>query len=326
VSADAYRGATVLVTGGTGYIGSALARRIGPACRRLVILGRRATCDLAFLGADVGAEYVSGDVARQETWDGLLDGVNVVFHLAAFEHAHGSAHDPQRDLSVNALSVLHLLEACRALANPPRIVLASSANVFGAVPRLPVDEDVPERPLTLFGVHKLTAERYVQTYAARGVPGVALRLANVFGPSARPELRQRVVVNRLIGQALASGPLRLFENRACRRDYLYVDDALSAFLAAGVEPGVTDGRAFVVGSGVGRRIEDAVGVVAERVSARTGRPVEVIEDRSVRIDPSERREFVADAGRFAEATGWRAQVSFVDGVDSTIESLLAQRR
>src|SRR5262249_4833517 len=155
--------------------------------------------------------------------------------LAAFEHKRGSEFAPAIDLAVNAGATLNLLECCRSRGLKPRIVFASSANIYGQPTRLPVDESFPDQPLTLFAIHKLTSEQYLRFYAREfGIPSVSLRLSNLYGcfHHTSREVVDRVVLNRIMGRALRGDSLELYRNRDKVRDYLHIEDVVSALLAA----------------------------------------------------------------------------------------------
>ena len=249
--------------------------------------------------------------------------MNFVIHLAAYEHKHGSERNAMLDLNVNALSILHLLEVCRQEGLSPKIVFASSTNLVGLPSKLPVDETFTDNPLTLYAIHKLMAEKYLRHYAREfQLQSVTLRLSNVYGPVPDHNIAARVVLNRIIRKAVRGGPLTLYKNHSCVRDYVFVDDVITAFLAAGTIKGGGNGQHFVIGSGVGHRIAEAVNLVADRVALRTGHRLAVELDATVPIEAVEWRDFVADTSRFQAVSGWSPQVSLLDGIDRTVDYFL----
>ncbi|REJ67938.1 MAG: SDR family NAD(P)-dependent oxidoreductase [Planctomycetota bacterium] len=320
-AAKAYVGRTILLTGGRGYLGAALAEQLAAVDCELVLCDRSnqdAWQPKHLCGA---LRHVRGDVSDRATWSEALCDVDVVFHLAACEHTHGSNHAAEQDLAVNAGAVLHCIEACRAAGRSPRIVHASSANLYGCASELPVREDAPDRPLTLFAVHKAAAETYLRLFAPLvGYSAVTLRLANVYGPTPRIEKTEQVVLNKIITRALAGGPLKLYDNRECIRDYVFIDDVVEAFLLAGSRDAAGQ-QTYVIGSGEGHTIAEAVQLVASRAEHVTGRSIAIETDATVEIGPAEQRNFVADTGRFEQDTGWSARTRLAEGVDKTIEVL-----
>ena len=321
--AETYGGSTVLITGGRGYIGAAIAQRLASVDCELVLLDRSPGNAWKPANASGTVRFAQADVTQRKTWNEVLPNTDYVFHLAAREHTHGSDHNPIHDLEANAISVLHLVETCREQGLSPKIVLASSANIFGCVDSVPVNEETPDDPLTLFSIHKRTAENYLRLHAMSGdLRSVSLRLANVYGPTARVDLMPRVVLNRLIMQALKGETLSLYANHDCVRDYVFIDDVVSAFLLAGSSEVVSGGQVFVIGSEHGHAIADVVRLVATRVARRTGRETSIRSDANITIGPAELRNFVADASRFRDATGWSPTTDLEQGVEKTIEALV----
>jgi len=321
--APAYRGKKVLVSGAAGYLGCALAAALSRVECRLVLSARNFWQEYLPVGKAAEVSTVESNMSLPTPWGDELDGVEVIFHLAAYEHKHGSSFNPLLDLEVNARAVLSLLEACRKRGMHTRVVFASTSNLAGLPGSLPVDEPTPDQPLPMFAIHKLMAEKYLQYYArVFAMPAVVLRLANVYGAVPDRSVNGRVVINRMILKALKGEPLALFKNHACKRDFLFVGDAVNAFLAAGVQPVNVNGQPYVIGSGEGITISDAVHCIAESVAAFSGRAVQVRLNADVDIEEVEWRDFVANSARFQKAAGWQARVAFQSGVERTIEEFL----
>lgn len=320
---EAYQGRTILITGGRGYIGSALSQSFADMNCRLILLDHSA--ENAWRPEHVKAEVLilNGDVSVRKTWSAALSGVDYVFHLAAKEHLYRSEYDPEKDLQSNALPILHLLEVCRAQNYRPKVVFASSANLFGYVDKLPVDEDNLDDPLTMWAVHKLTAEHYLQLYSQQfDIKSISLRLANVYGPTARWSVTTRVVINKVIAKALDGESLITYANKSCVRDYVFLKDVVEAFLLAGAYCGSNKSPFYVIGSGEGATISDVWDLIADSARSHTGKNVSVRFDDTVDIEPVELRNFVADTSRFQDATGWKPKTGLTEGINFTVRAFL----
>ena len=316
-----FEGKRILITGAMGYIGSSVAQSFANIDCRLILLD---ICDLQWMPSDSIAEIssVCGDITLPETWHSVLHTVDYVFHLAALEYDRLN-YDIRNDWEVNALSVFHLVETCRKGGIHPRVIFASSANIFGSIETLPVNETNRDHPPTLWSAHKLLAENYLRMYAQRyGIESVVLRLANVYGPAANPDVMDHVVINKTILRALTGETLRVFGNRDCIRDFIYIDDVISAFLHAGVSGNLSPkGEPYVIGSGLDRKIESIWMIIAEKVGEAMGKEVPVEVDDSVSLEPLDIRNFIADTSLFCRLTGWQPEMPLEQGIATTLDVL-----
>ncbi len=323
--ADAFSGRSIVVTGGRGYLGSSLATALCAYDCCVVLVDRSPANAWSPAGGRARVRVVTADLSRPDAWQALLSGTDIVFHLAGIEYSPASTA-PLDDWRCNALPVTRLLAACRAGAHRPRIVAASSANLFGRGATTPIGEGTPDEPLTLWSANKLLAERELRLHAVEhGVAALALRLANVYGPSERPGVDARAAANRMARDALRLGRVVLRANSACVRDFLFIDDAVRALLLAATHP-APDGGYRVVGTGVPASFAQLARAIAARVRARTGRTVAIVEDAATPCDAFESRNFVADAARFSRETAWSAQVGLEHGIGLTLDALEREAR
>ena len=189
---------------------------------------------------------------------------------------------------------------------------------------LPVNENHPENPMTIYDLHKQMAENYLKYYIQQNVvKGAILRLANVYGPGPKSSRSDRGILNLMIRKALAGEPLTVYGKGDQLRDYVYVEDVSIAFLTAASKIESVNGRHFVIGSGQGHTIAQAMGLVSERVALKKGKavPLEHVDPPSPLL-PIESRNFVADTRQFSEATGWKAHYMLADGIDLTVKGYL----
>ena len=316
---------TILVTGAGGYLGTALLSSLySIRCHTVAVVHERGPLPAP---AETEATVTShhGDLSKTSFWRHLLRDTrpDVVVNLAAYEHRRNSEHAPDRDLAINAAAVLELLDACREHELKPRIVQASSANLFGCPTSPRVTEDTPDQLLSLYSINKHTAEKYLGHYAENfNIPTVALRFANIYGPLPvrDADLEARVVLNGVMLRALAGGPLYVYRNHACVRDFVYVDDAVRAICAVAASEPIAPGSKYIVGSGQGYPLRGIVEEIAKQVEDFDRPPVEVLLDTEAVLAPIEWREFIADFSRLRDATGWEPQVKLQQGIALTLSA------
>lgn len=292
-----YAGRTIAVTGASGFIGSGVVSRLTTAGCRVIRITRA-------------------------TWEDAA-AADVVFHFAAQTSVTAAAGNPPQDFEANVVPMRRLLAACAARRRRPFVVFAGTVTQSGIQSHLPVNEDVPDNPVTVYDQHKLLAENDLKAAVAAGkARGASLRLANVYGPGAHGTNEDRNVLNRMIAAAVRGETLTVYGTGDYLRDYVFVDDVVDAFLMAAACPEQVNGRHFVVGTGHGITIRAAFELVAVRVAVLTGTRVPVIALADAPLSPLERRNFTADPSGFSAATGWRPAWTLAAGIDRTVEACL----
>ena len=319
-----YQGSRVLITGGAGYIGSNLLRKLaGVDCHITLLMREGRHFDL---DGSVAARVTtaSGDLTAAATWRKALPGMGHVFHLAAQTSAYVAGEEPFTDLEANVVPVLRMLEVCREDGMRPQVLFAGTATEVGITSTTPVDESFADHPATIYDVHKLAAEKYLQYYSETiGIETATLRLPNIYGPGPASSRPDRGLLNQMVLRGLRGETLSIYGDGEFVRDYLFIDDVVSAFLRAGSRMGLLSGDYYVLGSGIETRFVDAVNLVADRVAQRTGqRPPVVYVEPPDSLLPIEKRNFVANPAKFASATGWAPQVSLQEGIDLTIDHFM----
>lgn len=278
------------------------------------------------VACDAQVHDIRGDVSVRADVERAVEGADVIFHLASQTSVYVAEADPAADVSANLLPMLHILEASRAAGSKPIVIMAGTATQAGLPQHLPVDERVPDAPRTIYDAHKLASERYLKLYSQTGhVIGATLRLANVYGPGPRASGKGRGVLNTMIERAIAGETLKIYGSGYYLRDYIFIDDAAHAFTLAAQNAENVNGKHFVIGTGEGHTLADAIGLVARLVGERTGRTVRVEHvDPPASLSPIESRNFVADPTAFRQATGWEVRVSFHQGISLTVDDFLAK--
>ena len=307
-----YRGRRVLITGGTGFIGSNLVAELLADGAEVAVLARSPLPERGGRAELLRRVWhFRGDVREPLLVREAVAGREVIFNLAGHSGSVSSNDEPFDDLDMNLRGQLVLLEACRRLPAPlPRVVFASSRLVYRPGVPLPVAEDAPTGPISLYGVHKLAGENYHLLYRhLYGMPAAVLRITNPYGHFQREEQDRYGIVNWFIHLAVAGRDLPVFGDGRQVRDYVHVDDVVSALLAAGSES-AADGQLLNIGGGSGTPFADmAAAVVAE---AGSGRVVhQPWPEQAAKVETG---DFVADIGRAAEVLGWRPRIGLADGL------------
>lgn len=314
-----YQDKRILVTGGSGFLATNLVEALKDTKCFIRRLSRGARFPVHAGAARI--EDMKADIAEEATWERALDGIDIVFHFAAQTGVSTANEDPVADFGANVLPMLRMLEACRKKNLHPVALFSGTVTEAGITDRIPVDENIPDNPVTVYDLHKLMAENYLKYYVRKGmVRGAVLRLANVYGPGPRSSGANRGVLNGMIEKALEGRTLTIYGQGDYVRDYIYVRDVVGAFLAAGASIDRLNGRHYVIGSGTGHTIAETVRMVASRVERISGFPVAVMHvDLPDGMSPIERRNFVADTTHFSSRTGWMAGTSLAEGIDLTID-------
>jgi UDP-glucose 4-epimerase len=318
-SFDEYRGRRVLITGGLGFIGSNLAHR-------LVSLG----ADVLLVDSlipDYGGnlENIAGiesrvrvniaDVRQASTMNYLVQGQDIIFNLAGQVSHIDSMRDPHTDLEINCRSQLTILEACRHHNPGVKVVYASTRQIYGRPESLPVTEQHLVRPTDINGINKAAGEYYHLVYNnVFGVKACALRLTNIYGPRQLLKHNRQGFIGWFVRLILEDQELQVFGDGSQLRDFVFVDDVVEAFLAAGLSEAI-DGEALNVGGDAPISHRDLV----ERMLAVAGsgrvRYVEWPPEKKA-IDIG---SIYSDASRFCAVTGWTPRVSLDEGLRRTFE-------
>ena len=294
----------VLITGGAGFLGAALAHRLVREGHRVQVLDDLSAGDPARLPKEV--HFTRGDVRDVPRLWTLLRDVECVYHLAARVFVAESVLYPREYNDMNVSGTVSIMEAMRD-AGVMRVVFTSSGAVYGNQVHQPVHEDLEPDPDSPYAVSKLAAEHYVRTIGRLwGIETVILRVFNAYGPGQFAPIYRAPVIPALMKQALSGGSLVIFGDGTQTRDFVYVDDVVDALVAAATAESVD--RAIInVGSGQGTSISQLAG----RIGLVTGRPVHLLysqaEDGGV-------PHLVADLTLAQEKLGFRPRFSLEEGL------------
>ena len=314
-----YRGTRVLITGGLGFIGSNLAHR-------LVALGAQVTILDALMPQNFGnmnnldgiqgkVDIVVDDIRNSDVMKRLVVDKEFIFNMAGQVNYILGMNDPKLDFDISCLGHLTLLEACRQCNTRARIVFSSSRMVYRRLLELPVPENAPLDPLTIYGIHKLTGERYHRLYSlVHDIPTVSLRITNPYGPRQNVRAGKYGIVNWFLAQAMRGETLRVFGEGRQLRDYIYIDDLVEVILRAAMLPGL-EGQVYNAGMGRGTIFREMVESVLKAAQAGT---VEYVE-WPANYRNIETGDFVADIRLVENAIGYRPATTLMDGLMRTAE-------
>jgi UDP-glucose 4-epimerase len=254
-----------LITGAAGFLGSSLANHLAQQGHQVRGLDDLSTGDPQMLSPDV--HFTRGDVSdRPKLWT-LLQDVDVVYHLAARVSVPESILYPRDYNTVNVGGTVALMEAMRDVG-VRRVVLSSSGAVYGDLAQATLTESTTPNPRSPYAVSKLAAEFYVRTIGALwNIETVSLRIFNAYGPGQHLPPSHPPVVPHYLRQALRGGTLVAHGDGSQTRDYIYVDDVISAMVAASTAPNV-NGQVINVGSGVETSIKDLIRQVLEVTNSK----------------------------------------------------------
>ena len=296
----------VLVTGGAGFVGATLVRRLTASGHAVRVLDNYTTGDAAHLSG-VDAEQVEGDIRDPAALDAALAGMDAIAHLAAAGSVVMSVADPAMNFDVNVAGTFRVLDAARR-AGIERVVLASTggALIGDAVP--PVSEQSLPKPISPYGASKLAGEGYAHAFArAYGLRTVALRFANVYGPWSE---RKRGAMTLFFEALHAGQPLVIYGDGTSTRDYAHVDD-IAAALQLALENDVPGGTVLHIASGV----ETSVAELADLCRGAAGQPEHPVVYQPRRPGEVERNFAAYDLAH--EVLGYKPGVSREEGIPAT---------
>ena len=304
--------ARCMVTGGAGFIGSHLCRRLvdeGHDVRVLDNLSSGRRENLAEI-QDV-VEFVEGDLCDEALLAEVIQGVDCVLHHAAVASVQTSVERPLFEQEVNAVGTLRLLEAARR-GEVRRVVFAASAAAYGNNPQVPKREEMPPEPESPYAISKVMGEYYARVYTQiYGLEVVCLRYFNVFGPRQDPSSPYSGVISIFAERMLQGTAPTVAGDGLQSRDFVYVDDVVEANMRALTKSGIA-GRVCNIGSGRSVSILELVSVLNEVMGT-------ALEPVFGPARPGDVRVSLADISRAREELGYEPMVSLREGLKRTLK-------
>lgn len=313
-----FQGRRVLVTGGLGFIGSNVARRLAALGAKIVVLD----CNLAGSGANPfnlqglgeAVQLIEGDLRDYDGVRRAITGADYVFNLAGQISHVRSMSDPRTDHEINCLGQLNLVEAWRHDAPGAKVVYSATRQQYGRPQYIPMDERHPIVATDVNAVHKTAAESYHLLYArVYGLAAVSLRLTNTYGPRMLIRTPEQTFVGWFLHQAMTGKTIDVFGDGRQRRDLTYVDDAVEAMLLAAAKP-EANGEIFNLGGPEPVTLWDVAQATVRLAGNGACRLVPFPPERKV-IDVG---DAISDASKIQRFLGWRPETSLERGLQASI--------
>jgi len=313
-----FAGTRVLITGGLGFIGSNLARRLADLDARVTVLDSLIPeygGNLFNLAGYEDRIHINiGDMRDEHGINHLVKDQHFIFNLAGQVSHLDSMENPFTDLEINCRSQLFLLEACRKQNPGVRIVYTCTRQVYGRPVRLPVDEDHPLSPVDVNGIHKLAGSWYHTLYhRTYGLRATSLRLTNTYGPRMRVRDARQTFLGLWLRQVIEGAEIEVYGDGNQARDLNYVDDALNAILLAALSP-KTEGQTYNLGSHEVVSLKNLARLLIEVNGNGAFRLVPFPPDRKA-IDVG---DYYANFNRIQRTIGWQPTVTLRDGLSQTL--------
>jgi len=326
-----YTSKKVLISGASGYIGSNLINKLSKInCQISCVTSNSDLQKFITTQHKTEAAEISvfcGPYRDRTLWEESVHGVDVVFHLASQTSFYEAESDPVEDYMSNVFPMQLLLEQASKEKKKPFVVLAGTSTQCGIKNKVPIGEEEPDNPSTIYDLHKLIAENYLKYYCSKKkIEGCCLRLCNVYGPGPKSSKDDRGILNLMLKKALIGDAISIYGTGDYIRDYIFIDDVVNAFLIAPLNKEKTNGKHFILGSGKGFSLNEAISKIVEVVNKKTKIQVSTRHVASPdNLLEIEFRNFVADNSSLKKATGWSADVDLEKGIELTIDNFIRQK-
>ncbi|MFH1850439.1 MAG: NAD-dependent epimerase/dehydratase family protein [archaeon] len=299
---DYFKGKKVLITGGCGFIGSNIARELNRLGASVTVF------DLEEKGLAPGIRFLAGDVSSQGQLDKAMVGVDVVFHMAALLGVEKIANMPLEVMEINTGGTVKALTAARK-AGVKRFVYTSSSEIYGEPYEIPLKEDDPPAPVSIYGISKLAGEAYCQGFYARwGLPTIRIRYFNVYGPGQTERFVMPIFISRVVKN---EAPV-IYGNGEQSRSYTFVSDAVRGTLqAAACEKAVNN--VFNIGNDEMVTLTELADYIIH-LSGRDLKPVYKSFGDGIRVEKREILRRQPDTTRAREAFGFSITTPWKEGV------------
>lgn len=314
------QGKKVLITGGLGLVGSNLARRLVADGAKVTIFDKSAENIKNIEDIKDKVEIILGDISDSAKIEESVKEKDAIFLLAGQISVPVSMENPFLDLELNCKATLNVLEACRKHNPNAAIVFAGTIREAGPIKGTYAKEEQREDPTSLFDLHKLTSEKYLQIYnKVYGLKTTTLRFSNIFGVGVYNTDPHASVINHFVKKALIDKKLQVYGDGGPLRDYNYVENIVDACIAV-AESENTNGEFYVTGSGQGRNFKQFLDELQKILEKEYGIELEIEKVPTPEVvAKTVQGDVIADYSKLNKATGWFPRISFEEGLRKVVE-------
>lgn len=309
----------VVITGGLGFIGSNIARKIHPQAESVKIIDAK----LEKFGANLfnisdfseSLSVVEADVRNRSSIEDHIADADIVFHCAAQLSRTISMEDPTLDADINCSGTLNVLSIAAEQENPPRVIFTSSQAVVGKPNSLPIDEHTPPDPIDIYGANKAAGEYYCDVYhRVKDVPTTVLRLSNVYGERAQMKNPNYGVINRFFKQSLQDDIITVFKPGEMTRDFIHVSDVVDVLIKA-AQSKKTIGEKYMIATGE----ETTIFSLAQKIVKITGKGTIELVEWPDSWDAIRVGDLSADPSKLRNDLNWNPSIDLEDGIQRTTD-------
>lgn len=302
---------TIIVTGGAGFIGSHIAKRLLKTGYEVIVIDNLHTGDVNNIPP--GAEFIEGNISQKKILSGV-HGKNVyaVLHLAAQSSGEVSNEKPDLDLNVNTLSTLRLLQWCKS-NSVPRFIYASSMAVYGNVIKNPVSETLSCNPLSFYGISKLSSEHYIRHFAQEGLATTCFRMFSVYGPGQNMTNMKQGMVSIFLAYLLRGEEIWVKGSGDRFRDFIYIDDVVDVWCSS-LENEATYGKIYNLATGKKTTVAELVDKEIELFGHNSLTYPVKFEGST----PADQFGLFADISAIKQDLGWKPEVPLNEGLKKMI--------
>lgn len=313
----------ILITGASGYVAGALRAYFSDHNRyQLTLVTRHEGAIVPRKSEKISVQ----NLYDKDDWIALLHNTDIVIHLSALTNLKETEPDTDLSFRENVQPVMALIEAAQEIGKKDlKVIFSSTVTVIGNKHDLPADETIKEHPITNYDAHKVIAEqKLAEAHNAHILKACSLRLCNIYGglKSVTSKNLNRGIMNFMIRQAYGGADLKVYGHGNYLRDFLHIDDLVSAFVSLIECDDAFDGGAYLCVTGEGHTIKDAFCLLADHASLYCKKKINVIhtipEDS---LHPIEERNFVGSFQKLKNVTGWVPKISLLAGIEKELRQL-----